>query len=146
MDRLTPERRSEVMSRIPGKHTGPEMAVRRFLHAKGLRYRLHDKRLPGTPDLVFPSRKVAVFVHGCFWHGHDGCKRATLPATRTEFWSAKISRNVERDRSAGKALREAGWTVLTVWQCGMSQGQLEHLAATVATYASTQRSAPPSPR
>lgn len=131
MDRLTPERRSELMSRIRAKGTRPEMAVRRFLHARGLRYRLHDKRLPGTPDLVFPSRRVVVFVHGCFWHGHEGCKRATLPATRAEFWATKISDNVERDRRAEESLREAGWTVLTMWQCEINQKTLEDLAATI---------------
>lgn len=127
MDRLTPERRSEIMSRIRGKNTRPEMVVRRFLHGKGLRYRLHDRKLPGTPDLVFPSRKVAIFVHGCFWHGHADCKRAALPSTRTEFWSEKISTNVERDRRAEASLHEAGWKVIVVWQCEIDRSHLERL-------------------
>lgn len=133
MDRLTPERRSEVMSRIRGKDTRPEMVVRRFLHAKGMRYHLHDRKLPGTPDLVFPSRKVAVFVHGCFWHGHEGCKRATLPATRTEFWFEKIKANVERDRRAEASLHEAGWKVIVVWQCEIDQDRLEQVCQHITT-------------
>jgi DNA mismatch endonuclease, patch repair protein len=131
LDRLTAKRRSELMSRIRGKDTKPEIEVRRFLHAKGLRFRLHDKRLPGSPDLVFASRKVAVFVHGCFWHCHEGCRRAALPATRTEFWAEKIAANVERDRRAGKTLQHGGWKVLTVWQCEIGEKTLEDLAKNI---------------
>lgn len=115
------------MSRIKGKNTAPEMKVRSYLHARGLRYRLHDKRLPGCPDLTFPSRKVAVFVHGCFWHGHDGCRKAKLPRTRTEFWSDKISGNMKRDRKQVQLIEEAGWNVLTVWQCDIGDDVLSCL-------------------
>ncbi|WP_448115501.1 very short patch repair endonuclease [Mesorhizobium amorphae] len=132
VDRLTPTRRSELMSRIRGKNTIPEIVVRRFLHAKGLRYRLHDKRLPGTPDLVFASRKIVVFVHGCFWHGHEGCRRAALPSTRTEFWADKISANVKRDLRAEEALKRTGWQVFILWQCEINMKTLGDLATNVS--------------
>lgn len=124
VDVFTAAKRSEVMSRIKGKNTAPEMKVRSFLHARGLRYRLHDTRLPGSPDLTFPSRRVAVFVHGCFWHGHEGCRKAKLPATRTEFWCEKINGNIQRDRRQVQVLEKAGWTVLTIWQCDISDDVL----------------------
>lgn len=120
------------MSRVRGKHTKPELLVRRHLHAARLRYVLHDSRLPGKPDLVFPSRRVAVFVHGCFWHGHEGCKKATIPATRPEFWRAKIEENKARDIRAAKELEALGWRVKIVWQCSISTQTLEDLAAEIA--------------
>jgi DNA mismatch endonuclease (patch repair protein) len=110
--------RSRMMAGIRGKDTKPELAVRRALHAAGFRYRLHDSKLPGKPDMVFPGRSAVVFVHGCFWHGHD-CHLFRLPATRPEFWQAKIRGNVERDRKAAKALLDAGWRVGTVWECAL---------------------------
>lgn len=109
--------RSRMMSRIRGHSTSPEMRVRRYLHAAGLRFRVNDRRLPGRPDLVFPSARVAVFVHGCFWHRHPGCRFSTTPATRPDFWTAKFASNVERDVRTQAKLREAGWTVLTIWEC-----------------------------
>ena len=115
-DRVTPERRSYIMSRVGQKHTGPEMALRRALHRLGYRYRLHRRDLPGSPDIVFPSRRKAVFVHGCFWHGHD-CPMFKLPVTRQEFWMAKISSNRTRDARATAALLELGWRVANVWEC-----------------------------
>ena len=93
----TPEQRSRTMRAVRSRDTAPEMAVRRFLHAAGLRYRLHDRRLPGVPDLVFPSRRVALFVHGCFWHRHPGCRYASTPKSRQEYWLPKFKANVERD-------------------------------------------------
>lgn len=105
------------MSGIRSKNTKPEMQIRRSLHAAGFRYRLHGK-LPGKPDLVFPARKAVLFVNGCFWHGHD-CHLFRLPATRPEFWQAKIKGNVERDRSAVMSLRDSGWRVGTVWECAL---------------------------
>src|SRR5690348_80348 len=99
-DRISPAARSRNMSRVRGKDTQPELRVRRLLHAAGYRFRLHRKDLPGRPDLVLPRHRVAIFVHGCFWHGHPDCKRATIPATRTEFWTSKINRNRERDTAA----------------------------------------------
>lgn len=106
-----------MMSGIKGKDTGPELAVRRYLHAAGLRFRLHDKLLPGRPDLVLPKFRSVVFVHGCFWHRHEGCRYATSPATRPDFWSKKFSRNIQRDIDNDRALRMAGWQVLTIWEC-----------------------------
>lgn len=115
-DRLTPLRRSDLMARIKQKNTQPELTVRRLLHAAGWRYRLHGKGLPGTPDIVFGTRKIALFVHGCFWHGH-GCKLGKLPSTRTEFWSVKIANNRARDERKVDELVDRGWRVMTVWQC-----------------------------
>ena len=105
------------MSRIRSKGTGPELAVRRALHAAGLRFRLHDRKLPGTPDLVLRSRAVIVEVRGCFWHQHPGCPRAPLPASRQHYWLPKLARNVERDRANQQALEAAGWRVIVVWEC-----------------------------
>lgn len=105
-----------MMSGIRGTNTKPEMQVRRLLHAAGYRYKLHDKRLPGKPDLVFPSRKAVIFVNGCFWHGHD-CGLFRWPSTRAEFWRAKIGANVGRDRKVKTALVKSGWSVCTVYEC-----------------------------
>jgi DNA mismatch endonuclease (patch repair protein) len=118
MDVLTPEQRRLNMSRIRGKDTKPELLLRRSLHAAGLRYRLHAAKLPGRPDLVFPRYGAVIFVHGCFWHGHD-CPLFKLPATRPEFWAAKIGRNQDRDRSTAESLQAAGWRLLTIWECSM---------------------------
>lgn len=121
-DVLTTEQRRLNMSRIRGKDTKPEMILRRGLHAMGFRYRLHRKGLPGKPDLVFPRYRAVIFVHGCFWHGHD-CPMFKLPATRTEFWREKIVANQERDRAAIEALQAAGWRVLIVWECALRGSQ-----------------------
>lgn len=107
------------MASIRGRDTQPEMAVRRALHAAGLRYRLHMSRLPGRPDIVLPKHRAVIFVHGCFWHRHDGCRLATSPATRPEFWAAKFESNVRRDSEASARLQEAGWRVATAWECGI---------------------------
>ena len=115
----TVEQRRHNMSRVRGRNTKPEMIVRRGLHARGLRFRLHDKNLPGRPDLVFPKYRAVVFVHGCFWHGHD-CPMFRWPQTRKEFWpNGKISRTMERDGIALLRLRGQGWRVLTVWECAL---------------------------
>jgi DNA mismatch endonuclease (patch repair protein) len=111
--------RSRMMSGIKGKHTRPELLVRSGLHHLGFRFRLHPRNLPGRPDLVLPKYGVAIFVHGCFWHRHPGCKYATTPTTREDFWRAKFEANVERDRRKALELREAGWRVLTVWECAL---------------------------
>ena len=113
----TPATRSYNMSQIKGKNTKPEMLVRQYLHAHGLRYRLHDKTLPDKPDLVFPKYKTIVFVHGCFWHQHKGCRYFVVPKTRTEFWLNKIGKNVVNDERQQAELVAAGWKVLTVWEC-----------------------------
>jgi len=115
-DVLTPEQRRYNMSRIRGRDTKPEMLIRRGLHARGLRYRLHDRSLPGRPDLIFPKFRAAVFVHGCFWHFH-GCALSKLPVTRQDFWLQKLGRNKLRDQHAVRALVEDGWRVLVIWEC-----------------------------
>ena len=132
MDVFDQAKRSDVMSRVRSKDTKPELLVRRHLHAAGLRYVLHDKRLPGKPDLVFPSRRVALFVHGCFWHGHEGCKKATIPATRPEFWRSKIETNKARDARVVRELEVAGWDVTVVWECSLSLSTLDELARRIA--------------
>lgn len=109
--------RSAQMALVRGRDTKPEMRVRKALHAAGLRYRLHVRSLPGVPDLVFPSRRVALFVHGCFWHRHPGCKAARLPKSRLEFWGPKLAKNVERDKRNRAALKAAGWKVMEIWEC-----------------------------
>lgn len=117
-DVLTPAQRRLNMSRIRGRDTKPELLVRRGLHGRGFRYRLHRRDLPGSPDLVFPGRRAVVFVHGCFWHGH-GCPMCKAPATRPEFWASKTAANRARDLAAVKRLGEAGWRVLVVWECAL---------------------------
>lgn len=114
VDRAT---RSRMMGNIRGKDTRPEVMVRRFLHAHGYRFRLHRADLPGKPDIVMAGLKTCIFVHGCFWHRHPGCRYATTPKTRAAFWQEKFSGNVERDRRTRQALEELGWTVITVWEC-----------------------------
>jgi len=126
MDTLTPAERSERMSRVRGKDTVPELAVRRLVFAMGYRYRLHAKDLPGKPDLVFRSRKSAVFVHGCFWHRHRNCSLARFPKSRLDFWKAKLESNAERDQRNLVMLRERGWRTLVVWECEMKD--MEQLA------------------
>ncbi|TIN20888.1 MAG: DNA mismatch endonuclease Vsr [Mesorhizobium sp.] len=129
-DPLTPERRSKLMARVGPKNTKPELTVRRMLHAAGWRYRIHREGLPGTPDIVFGSRKVALFVHGCFWHGHH-CRLGRLPKSRPEFWSAKIAGNRARDSRKVDQLVERGWRVMTIWQCGLQdkEGALDDIEA-----------------
>ena len=117
-DVVSPEVRSRMMSGIRGKDTKPEMIVRHGLHAMGFRYRLHDKKLPGKPDLVLPKYRVVIFVHGCFWHMHD-CKYFKWPKTRAEFWREKIQRNVERDTVALRDLASEGWRIAVVWECAL---------------------------
>lgn len=116
-DVVAPATRSRMMSGIRGKDTRPEIVVRKALHAAGYRFRLHRRDLPGVPDVVLPSRKVAIFVHGCFWHMHAGCGNARIPSTRPEFWRAKLEANIDRDRRVIAALRSSGWRVLICWEC-----------------------------
>lgn len=125
VDFLTPAQRSERMSRIRGKDSQPELALRRVLHRLGLRYRLHAKGLPGKPDLVFPRYKAVVFVHGCFWHRHDGCKIATTPKSNTLFWIEKFEKNVARDSRVASQLSELGWRVFVAWECDLSPTKAE---------------------
>lgn len=121
IDTVSPSKRSSMMSSVRGKDTQPELRVRRALHAEGYRFRLHRKDLPGKPDIVLPKHKLAVFVHGCFWHAHGECRFAKIPSTRPEFWLAKLSRNAQRDRQAIQDLLSLGWRVLVVWQCHLQQ-------------------------
>ena len=120
VDILTPEARSRRMSLIKGRDTAPELAVRRALHRAGLRYRLHVADLPGKPDLVFPRWGAVVFVHGCFWHSHQGCRISNVPQTNTSFWLSKFAANKRRDERAARLLRAAGWRVAVVWECQLS--------------------------
>jgi DNA mismatch endonuclease, patch repair protein len=117
MDRFTPQQRSRLMSRVRGKDTLPELIVRGIAHSLGFRFRLHRKDLPGSPDIVFPKLRTAIFVHGCFWHSHPGCDRASVPQSRAEFWRSKLARNVARDQAAQTALKEMGWHVGVIWGC-----------------------------
>jgi DNA mismatch endonuclease (patch repair protein) len=116
--------RSYNMSQIKGKNTKPEMLVRRFLHAHGFRYRLHDKKLPGKPDIVLPKYRTVIFVHGCFWHGHEGCRYYVIPKTRTEWWVAKIGGNKANDRKAAIALRKDAWRVIDLWECHLKADKI----------------------
>lgn len=117
MDTLTKEQRSWVMSRIRGRDTAIEVRLRSALHRMGFRFRKNVRGLPGTPDIVLPKYKTVVFVHGCFWHRHANCKRATMPKSRVAFWRKKFERNIVNDRQHLRDLRKAGWRVVTVWEC-----------------------------
>lgn len=120
-DKLSPERRSWNMSQIKGKDTKIEVEVRKYLFAKGYRFRKNDKRYPGKPDIVLPKYNVAIFIHGCFWHRHTGCKNATTPKTRTDFWIEKFEKNVKNDQIKQEKLRELGWKVIVVWECELEK-------------------------
>lgn len=115
-DIFTKSKRSDIMSHIAGKETKPEILVRKFLFANGLRFRKNAKELPGKPDIVLPKYKTVIFIHGCFWHGHT-CKRGALPTTNIEFWKTKISSNIERDKRDFLELEKLGWKVIVIWQC-----------------------------
>jgi DNA mismatch endonuclease (patch repair protein) len=121
----TKEQRSYNMSRIKGKDTKPEMLVRRFLHANGYRYKLNDKTLPGKPDIVLPKYKTVIFVHGCFWHGHNNCKYASIPKTRTEWWLNKINGNIANGTKKRLLLKKEKWNVITIWECGLKAKRIE---------------------
>ena len=130
------------MALVRGRDTKPEMRVRRFLHAEGFRFRLHDRRLPGTPDLVFPSRRLAVHVHGCFWHQHPGCPAARTPKSRLDFWQHKLAGNVARDARTGNELRALGWDFIVVWECETkSLVRLKQLAEEIRTHAEIAKKA-----
>lgn len=116
-----PEVRSYNMSKIKGKDTKPEIIVRKFLHSKGFRFRLHDKKLTGKPDIVLRKHETIVLIHGCFWHGHQGCKYFVVPKTRTEWWLTKINRNSEKDREITKTLQKNGWNIITIWECELKK-------------------------
>lgn len=130
-DIMDSKRRSELMAGIRSCNTAPELVVRRIAHWMGLRFRLHRKDLPGRPDLVFPKHRLVVFVHGCFWHRHEGCRHASIPKSRTDFWMTKLAANVARDRRQEAALQALGWQVLVIWGCetGDSMAVERRLAA-----------------
>jgi DNA mismatch endonuclease (patch repair protein) len=132
VDRISAEHRSWNMSRIRGKDTGPEKRLRSLLHRAGFRFRLHDTTLPGKPDIVLPRYRTVIFVHGCYWHRHTGCSKATVPKTRTEFWLKKFSGTVDRDSRKENELRRAGWRVITVWECDLEANPNVVLLATTA--------------
>ena len=139
---MTPEQRHRCMAAIKGRDTRPEMIVRRYLFARGLRYRVNNRRLPGTPDIVLKKYKTVIFVDGCFWHGHEGCRYYRLPKSNTDYWRHKIAMNIARDYAAGVDLRLAGWRVIRVWECEIRPKSLR-----VATLDSLYRqiTAPPAP-
>ncbi|MEV1530406.1 DNA mismatch endonuclease Vsr [Pseudomonas aeruginosa] len=116
-DTISADERSHIMSLVKGKNTRPEMLVRRLVHGAGFRYRLHDAKLPGKPDLVFSRKRKVIFVHGCFWHRHEGCALARIPKSNQEFWLAKLEGNKARDEINLRKLHEAGWDTLVVWEC-----------------------------
>ena len=120
MDVFTKEKRSEIMSRVRCKNTKPEELVRKYLFSKGFRYRKNDKRYPGKPDIVLPKYNAMVFVNGCFWHQHSGCKAAAIPETNSDYWKKKLQKNVERDKQQMETLRNLGWNVIIVWECELS--------------------------
>ncbi|WP_126973878.1 very short patch repair endonuclease [Gynurincola endophyticus] len=117
--------RSFNMSQIKGKDTKPEMIVRKYLFSQGLRFRLHKKELPGKPDICLPKYKTVIFIHGCFWHGHVGCKYYVIPKTRTDWWLNKINRNIENDIKATSELRKMRWNVIEIWECQLKKANLE---------------------
>lgn len=117
--------RSYNMSQIKSGNTKPELLVRKFLHASGFRYKLHDKTLPGKPDIVLPKYKTIIFIHGCFWHGHANCKYFKIPQTRTAWWLHKINTNKANDAKAVKALKKAGWKIITIWECRLKPAKIE---------------------
>ena len=131
-DVLTPQQRHRCMSHIRSKATKPEMVVRRWLWAHGYRYRLNVKSVPGKPDIVMRKYRTAIFVNGCFWHGHEGCKQFVLPKTNTDFWQTKIARNRERDLRNYDELMHAGWQVIVLWQCKLNKQELEPTMQQVA--------------
>jgi DNA mismatch endonuclease (patch repair protein) len=137
MDKLTPERRSANMARIRSKDTSPEIILRKLVHGLGYRFRLHRKDLPGKPDLVFPSRKKVIFVHGCFWHQHPGCREGRVPGSRLEYWGPKLLRNQQRDTGAQAALKAHGWGYLVVWECELknAKGALKRVRKFLGTAA-----------
>ena len=124
-DRITPEQRHYTMSRIRSENTKPEIIMRHALWRLGFRYQVNDKRLPGKPDIVLPKYRTVIFIHGCFWHGHRDCKFYTVPKTNTEFWTAKVARNQERDQEVWRQLEAKGWAVIIVWECQLKKAALD---------------------
>lgn len=122
---MTPEQRYKCMSSVRSANTKPEIRLRKAIWKLGYRYRVNDRRLPGTPDIVLPKHRTVIFVHGCFWHGHRGCKHYTVPKTNVDFWTAKIARNQERDQEVWRSLEAKGWYVVIVWECELRKNMFE---------------------
>jgi len=133
-DVVDKQTRSRMMAGIRGKNTKPEIALRKALHAMGFRFRLHDKRLPGRPDIVLPKWKVAIEVHGCFWHRHEGCRYSSTPATRSDFWAEKFAANVARDRRNLEQLLEEGWRTAVVWECWLREKDISGLIGELSAW------------
>ncbi|MAX23605.1 MAG: very short patch repair endonuclease [Phycisphaeraceae bacterium] len=125
MDRFSPEERSRIMRTVRWKNTKPEVSVRRMLHGMGFRFRLHRRDLPGRPDIVLPRYRTVIFVNGCFWHQHSGCRKATIPQNNRAFWEKKLMRTIERDAENRQKLTDCGWTVITVWECEIKKSMKE---------------------
>lgn len=130
-DTMTPEQRSRCMSRVKCRDTKPELLVRRFLFSKGLRFRVNVSKLPGKPDIVLPKYRTVVFINGCFWHGHIGCRYATMPKTNREFWQTKIDRNRARDIEVEERLTATGWRVIRIWECQLKPKYREETLAAI---------------
>lgn len=129
-DVFSPEKRSQIMAKIRSKNTKIELLVRKWLFSSGYRFRVNDKRYPGTPDIVLPKYKTALFIHGCFWHQHEGCKKSHIPKSNIEYWTNKLNKNVERDKIKINQLNEMGWRVIIIWECELisdPQSRLTHL-------------------
>jgi DNA mismatch endonuclease, patch repair protein len=137
-DVFTPEKRSAVMRRVKGRDTAPELTVRRLLWRLGARYRLHRKDLPGRPDIALPGRRLAIFVHGCFWHGHDCARGARVPKANRDYWLGKVARNQDRDAHARARLEAMGWKVMVVWECGIKDPESLEQALRAALAGSAQ--------
>ena len=131
VDKFSKRKRSEIMSHIKSKNTKPEITVRKIIYSLGYRYRLHRKDLPGKPDLAFIKKKKVIFINGCFWHGHSGCKKSALPDTNYEFWNDKIKKNVNRDTLNYKRLKDMGWKYLVIWQCEIKNDKLENIKSKI---------------
>ena len=125
MDTFEKAVRSRIMSHIRGKDTKPEMLVRRYLFSRGFRYRVNDKRYPGHPDIVLPRYRTVIFVNGCFWHSHEGCKLASRPSSNTDYWDAKLKRNKENDAKAARSLEDLGFKVIVIWECQLSKSSFQ---------------------
>jgi DNA mismatch endonuclease (patch repair protein) len=132
-DIFDPVKRSDVMSRVRSSNTKPERIIRSLLHRMGYRFRLHRRDLPGSPDIVLPKRRAIIFVHGCYWHQHAGCKKGTIPKQNSEFWSEKLTGNVRRDLETRKMLRSLGWRVLVIWECE-TKGKVEKLSRGLSSF------------
>jgi DNA mismatch endonuclease, patch repair protein len=137
-DTVSKSERSRIMAAVKGKDTGPEMIVRRTVHAMGFRYRLHVRSLPGTPDLVFPRLRKIILVNGCLWHLH-GCRRCRIPSSRRRYWLGKLQRNAKRDRRSRRALHRAGWRTLVVWECQTTPDKRPRLAAKIERFLGQRR-------